>query len=529
MAKAPSDDNDALKSDLGRALGELIDKAPEYQKRQERYDGLQGEVIAHPDLKALLEKYAGDNFRLSIAAVPADVIADRVDLQALTANDDTIDKALATLLWEPNELDDDADDFHLKAAYLGDYYAIAWPQPTEDDDDGSGAGAGSVIELHGKHPTVARILYSRENARDVDFGIFRWQVGKEKWRVNTYYDDVVVQWRAEASDGTKAEQYELLLDDEGDPDLIDNPYGFPMFHWRVDSKPYGRPVNLKAYGPQDAITKLVATHMATVDYQGFPQRYALLDPSREEGDDIADDFNEHGTINDDRVDTTQQSKLKSKPGSAWLLEGVKAAGQFDPADPKTLLDPVDFYARKAAALCRVPVRYFGIDDQGNDPSGESRRREDAPLTKHAKKVAGSFGRTWQQVGAFALKVWGIGDGKVVRATWAPAELATDKEGMELVALKVKQGVPPRQALIEAGYPSKEVDKWLPEGTGDDPVQWSAELAVFLAPALQAFGQAVTLGAISADQAAAVLQRLLPPRAEGSTEPQPALPAAPPRG
>lgn len=528
--KAPDvDDEKRLRADLERALGELIDRAPDYQKRQDRYEGVQAEVIAHPALEKLLSRYAGDNFRITIAAVPADALCDRIDLSGLSAGDEAIDKALKAQLWEPNELDDDADDFHLKASYLGDYYAIAWPKPTDDDDDGSDANAQSTIELHGKHPTTARILYSRENSRDSDFGIFRWNAGKERWRVNVYYDDCIVQWLAEAADGTKPEQYELMTDDDGDVDVIDNPYGFPMFHWRPDSKPYGRPVNLKAYGPQDAVTKLVATHMGTVDYTGYPQRYALLDPTREEGDDIADDFNENGTLDvdpDDVVSTTNESKLKSAPGSAWLLEGVKSVGQFNPADPKFLLDPVDFYARKAAALCRIPPRYFGLDDGGNDPSGESRRREDQPLVKHADKVKGTFGRTWSSIGAFCLKVWSVGAGKTVEPNWLPAETATDKEGIELVGLKIEHGVPPRQALLEAGYTTEQVDEWLPEGDDDsEAMALTPALIVKLAQALQQLGQAKTLGTVTDDQLATILGRYLP-AVEGGVEPQPAVPAAP---
>lgn len=49
----------------------------------------------------------------------------------------------------------------------------------------------------------------------------------------------------------------------------------PVFHFRT-REPYGRPEHRGTFGPQNAITKLSATLMATVDYQAFPQRYALM-------------------------------------------------------------------------------------------------------------------------------------------------------------------------------------------------------------------------------------------------------------
>jgi hypothetical protein len=76
--------------------------------------------------------------------------------------------------------------------------------------------------------------------------------------------------------------------------------GWPplLIHLRVDGQPYGRPIHAKAFGPQDAITKISATNLSTVDAQGFPTRYALLDPMAEIDDDLDDEFGTDGpTIN----------------------------------------------------------------------------------------------------------------------------------------------------------------------------------------------------------------------------------------
>lgn len=530
MGNMPDVDNAALLDDLGDALAFLADHEPEYQRRQNYYDGNIKEIITHPDIEKLLARYS-DEFRLNYAAVPADAINDRIDLAGVVVpEDDTLTAKLRDDLWTPNQLDDDADDYHLKACYLGDYYAISWPKPDENGQP------SQVIELFGKHPRSAAILYDRENDRVVRLGVYRWKKGKG-WRVNLYYDDAIMQFIAENSTGDKAEQYAPYVDlDEPDDDgSIENPWGFPMHHYRVDSKPYGTPVNLKAYGAQDAITKINATEMGWYDYHGYPQRWATLRADVEAGDDIAEDFNDDGTVDPDidpallnegtRNESTgiideRSSKLKNAPGSTWLLKGVENVGEFENGTNESLLNGKSGQIKAAATLTRTPLYEFDLEAGGDQPSGEARRRADGPINKHATKVKGSFGRTWQSVGLFALRVWGLGADKKPEAAWLPSELATDKEGMELVEQKIKNGVPVKVALVEAGWTSEAVDEWFP----DNVVQVTPALLTLIATALQTLGQAKTLNAISDANIVALLPAFLkgPRPPEGiATPPAPA--------
>lgn len=546
MAKSP-DDEDDVRKDLQRALKELDNSIAEYEKRQSYYDGVVGEFIAHPTLKALLAKY-GEGFGLNYACIPADALIDRVDLQGLRTGDKATDDKLKKDLWDANDLDDGADDFHLKAAYLGDYYAIEWPRPAEEDDD---TDSPEVIEVIGKHPTQARIVYSRENSRIALFGISRWREGignDARWRVNLFYDDAIHEFesdKAPSSDsptagvragtttgGNDQKDYsyvqagqlgsdgEPLQDETGDEVIGDaitfHEYGFPMHHFRPDSKPYGTPVNIRAYGPQDAITKINATAMAALDYQGFPQRYALMDPLAEEGDDIDDDFLETGagTVDgDDRhTEVSGGSKLSNVPGGLWMLRGLKGAGQFDSGDPKNFLEPEEFQIRAAATLTRTPLYEFSLDE-GGVPSGEARRRADGPINKHAKKVMGSYGQPWSGVGMWALRYWGLTASKRVEAVWLPSEVGLDKDGLLLVASKVEQGVTPRQALLEAGYTDDQLDSMgLAETNEGDGYlsQMTPALLSSISVSLKNLAAATTLagdGSIPADKMTEMLARI----------------------
>jgi hypothetical protein len=177
MSVAPDTPAEVL-SDLGRGLKAIRDKREEYGRREDYYLGKRKEVITHPKLRTLLDRY-GDAFRLNYAAVPVDALADRIDLQGLTTNDPRLDAVLHERLWAANSLDDDADDIHLHAYYLGDYYLIAELIDSEDDDvdddedatdDETGTGIGT-LELTPKDPFSTVVIYQRSNSRIPDFAV----------------------------------------------------------------------------------------------------------------------------------------------------------------------------------------------------------------------------------------------------------------------------------------------------------------------------------------------------------------------
>jgi hypothetical protein len=511
MSVAPDTPAEVL-ADLGRGLKAIRDKREMYGLREDYYLGKRKEVITHPKLERLLNKY-GDAFRLNYAAVPCDALADRIDLQGLTTSDRRLDLFLRERLWEPNSLDDDADDYHLHAYYLGDYYVIAEYIGAEDvqvdtagdaTDGETGTGVGTV-ELTPKDPFSTVVVYQRSNSRIPDFGVQLIE-GAEDGDLDAlvYYDDET--WAFTTKQGTGKDGYwsvnaweaDLDEDEEGNLEPIPNDVGlFPIFHFRPDGKPYGRPVNAKMYGPQDAITKIQATQMGAMDHYGFPQRYATMSPDAEDDDDIDDDFDDEGV---DATGRPSGSKLASDPGGVWMLRGVKDVGQFQPPDPKGFLDPLAFQIRAGATLSRTPLYEFDLEGGGVAPSGEARRRADAPITKHAEKVKGQFGAVWAAIGAYALASFGMGAGRRVVAVWSPSETATDNEGMALVALKIKNGLPPRQALLEAGYTQDQVDQWLPVDAANGlAMPLTPDMVVQLAAALKDIGSAKTLGAVSDDQ------------------------------
>ena len=87
-----------------------------------------------------------------------------------------------------------------------------------------------------------------------------------------------------------------------------NPYGLqPIHHLQTtDDECYGVPEHANAYGPQNAINKLVATLMSTTDAQGFKSRYALQKSGTIDENSYADpdDDGHHGPTRTSRPSTT---------------------------------------------------------------------------------------------------------------------------------------------------------------------------------------------------------------------------------
>ncbi|MFM9653852.1 hypothetical protein ACKI1S_48680, partial [Streptomyces galilaeus] len=79
-----------------------------------------------------------------------------------------------------------------------------------------------------------------------------------------------------------ADLFELDYSADGEPEdaYLEHDGGKMLLaHLAIGGKPYGVPVHRKAYGPQDAITKISANNLVNVEAQGLPSRWALVDPN----------------------------------------------------------------------------------------------------------------------------------------------------------------------------------------------------------------------------------------------------------
>ena len=496
-------------SDLMYGIEALDDARPDYREAQSYYDGDVPEIFASARLRRALED-TGVDFRLNFAKTPVDAVVDRLEIAAITGAEDAHTEAIAKI-WADNGLDLEAPDIHRNTCTLGDGYLFVLPI---EDDQGQVIG----VEMHYNSPQTVRAIYSEENPREIDYVVKQWcetrTLGKVQ-RAELLYGDRVERWTTKpGADGKQSGDWVhwLATTDEGeaeDPDswTLEHDYGRPpVFHFRT-TRPYGKPEHIGAYGPQNAINKLSITHMGTVDYQGFPQRFALTDAATTDTSDLEpgdfDDFPEHDA-DTGPTDTGDDSSLKAGPGEVWLLRGYKAVGQLEAAKPDVFLDPIMFEIRAMAQISTTPLSLF--DPSGDVPSGESLRVKEAPFVRKVRNRQLAFGATWREAFEFALDLLDMPDA-VVDVRWAPAATVDDQTGWQTVGEKIKNGVPRRQALMEAGYRQEQVDEWL-SGVDDAELQRRVDILATVADSAQKLGAAATLDVVSNEQAQALLNGAL---------------------
>ena len=473
-------------SDLMEGLRALEAKQRGYELAEQMYEGTTPECFASARIARLIAQGSKD-MRVNFAATPVDAVADRLEITAITGAEKSA-TARIDEIWDANSLDLEAPEIHRRTGIYGDSYVTVWP------------GAEGEVEIHYNSPTTTLVVYEAENPRRKRFAIRRWEVAGRRIRANLYYADRIEKWISkEGAKGERDTEFERFVDESTDENGdMRNPFGrVPVFHFRT-ARPYGRPDHLRAYGPQHAINKLIASQMATVDYQAFPQRYGLSDGTvdTDDTDDLYDDTD---------LDSTRQqpAQLEAGPGKMWTLEGMSAVGQFDPAEPDNFLKPIEFYIRSMAEVTKTPLAEF---DLSADPqSGESRRRKEGPLVKRVDARQLSYGATWREVVEFALAV--VGTTTQVQVSWASPATVDDLDGVNVAKGKTEVGVPQDQVLLELGYTPEQLADW-----GDDidegELRRRVALLAELGNAVQRLGAGASLGVIDSATVRATMDKLL---------------------
>lgn len=410
-------------NDIKRAVESLIDRRPVYTNAEDYYRGAQREVFADARWSRLF-KDAG-SYNLNFAKTVVDTVLDRLEIASVKGAEEGADEAL-NKIWEQNELQLDATEIHRRTLVFGECYAIVWP-----DEAGE-------VQITYNAPLTTVMIYDVENPRKKDYAAKVWETldvfGKAVTNLNLYYADRIEKYSRHGSLDTAAsdpQQWTLR-------DTVENPFGeVPVFHFRTH-RPYGTPEHSAAIGPQDAINKMVANHMVTVDYQGAPQRYALSNfGNSSEMEDFDNDDTARENING----------LKAGPGELWYLNGVSQVGQFPAADPKVFTEPIMAYVKSMASLTQTPLHYF--QNNGQFASGEALRTAEAPLIKKVKDRQLAFGATWREVFRFALLIEGIDTD--VQVKWQLAESMDSTDAWSIAQIKRAVGIPLLIVLTEMGY------------------------------------------------------------------------------
>jgi len=423
-------------SDIKIALELILNKRQDYKKAESYYEGYNQEVFANQRWYKLF-RYEGSDFRFNFSKTVVDSVLNRLEIKQILAGTPQAEEYIDTI-WEQSDLKLDINEIHRNALVYGDSYAIVWPDET------------GTLCIDYNSPINTCIVYSQENPRIKEFAAKIWQVNDgitKLLKMNLYYPDRIEKYMTQGDLDTISMNMNMTP-----MDVIPNPWGeIPVFHFRTH-KPFGRPEHADAFGPQDAINKLISTHMLTVDYQGAPQRYALSSGGNaSEMEDFADD------------DTARENMgaLQNGPGQLWYLQGVSSVGQFPAADPKIFTDPVMSYVNSMASITNTPNHYFL--NGSHLPSGQALRVAEAPLFKKILNRQLSFGSTWRDLFKFMFKIDGIPAD--VEIKWENAESIDSLDNWDIAVRKKSVGVSLRQILIEAGYDPEIADAVVAESLG----------------------------------------------------------------
>lgn len=518
-------------SDLDLALTELAQAHGGYLLAEQYYEGSRAEVNASVRLRRAMARTA-QSFRFNFARKAVDAVTERLEIASVDSSTDGAKKLLDDL-WKDNKLARQSKQIMRRAGEFGDAYVIVWPS-RDTDWDGDGI---TNVDIFYNSPTSVRLFYDAENPQIKAFAIKQWVLAADKKvRVDLYYPDRIEKYISKPGIlHPKAEDMIQFFDadDTDDEQDIDagpgwprpNPFGqIPVFHFRTDD-PYGQPEHEGFYGAQDATRKLILSHMAGVDYNAFPQRYALADGTADSAELAAGDEDLFQFALDTGATSRAgdpQSQLSADAGSVWWLNGVKGVGQFDQADPGVFTDPVTLYLRLGALITDTPLTR--LDPTGAPMSGEALRALEAPFIKKVTDRQVSYGDTWAEVFEFALMLQGLPDADVT-IHWKSPATVDDSTGWTTILAKLDAGLPVRQVFLEAGYTADQVEEWF--GDGDD-VQIGADILLKLGQALGALAPAVAAGVIDDRQAQTVIAALLG-NLLGDPAPEPAPPPLPAPG
>jgi len=457
------------------------------------------------------------------------------------------------LLRRNNRLDVYEKALHKLFAKHGEAYLFLWPRQDE-----SGKIVSVDFRVNNAH-TVA-FIYDPEDPLRVDYVIKSWQTPSDFGedglttegrnpvvRVNLYYpgpeqidaDGIITQgaghverWVNEpGSPPNKPESWkrvheaedieaieEVAADEFGDPDQpldkddIPAPFGLTWFHFRNDV-PCGAPEHTSAYGPQTLINKLVWSFAGNIEYQGFPQRYIMVDPLQD--DPLANDVDpDHPEDEDDDPENEiGTSGLRADPASVWRLYG-KSTGQYSAADPDTFLKPLDRFVKSMAELTGQPLYAF-TKNQADLPSGEAAREMNGQMLATVTDRQDRCDPEWQDAYELALRMLGI-EGVAVDVRWVPPAPVNSLDGVQVLKAKGELGVPSEVLLNEAGYPDDQIDEWLSSQEGMS-IEQRITLLVQVGTAVQALAAGVTAGVVPDNVTQQFIARILGNLAEGTQD------------
>lgn len=258
---------------------------------------------------------------------------------------------------------------------------------------------------------------------------------KNKRRI-TFYTPVdivrlITTGTAEAELPKQLSQYTLVREVNSLGQTLMNPVAHPLGRVPVVHYPNNAPMvgdfgisELKDVIPlQDALNKAIADMLVAMEYNAFPQRYAI-------GID-APEVNEAGK---------KVLPWRSGPGEVWYSTKEQAKfGSFEVGGLEQFLKVQDQFDLDIARVSSTPVHWLIMT--GTPPSGESIKVAESPFSSKIRDRQRSNGNGHAEAMAMIFQLMGIKDPLLVDVEWESAEPRSQREQAEIGKMMADAGIP----------------------------------------------------------------------------------------
>jgi Phage portal protein, SPP1 Gp6-like len=514
--------------DLMEGIAALDREADRYAVLWRYYAGELPERFVSDRLKQLIEKSAKD-YRFRLSRVPVETLANRVGINSIVSSSGDAVNAKIEEIRQANDMELQEPFIHERMFVYGDAYLMVWPIVEEDildpsapvDQDAVTAG----VEFSYQSPLACRTMYDEEDGRHARFNIRRWKEKNplgEVWRAEVWYADRVEPWITEpGSKGTSPEEWMPYAEDMfGDPvPAIQgqnwpevHEFGeIPIKHARSDL-PYGRSELEDFIGPQNIITKAIATQASGIESHGWRERYRIADDAAllEQASDIVpwgDDADARAATQDGLA-LTPLSGRRSGPGTEQVFHGTKAVGEFAPTDLGSFMEPIEQWIRIGAAASGTPLAEF--DPRfGANMSGVAWDRAERPIRKKEADRKRFLLRFWREVYTLGLSLVGIADAGEITVNWSPPDVISDPDWWNTATVRRDHGVPQKTILLEANYTAEQIEEWEADGEDDaETLDRAIDRIARLGDAMQKLGAGSTLLGVPAERIATLVEAIL---------------------
>lgn len=385
-------------------------------------------------------------FRDNLCPAVVDTKADRLQISGFETGEDSSDQKVRDI-WQANRMDRRAGELHQGSLRDGDSFAIIWPDKT-----------GQPVFYPQRSERMC-VRYSEDTPGLIEVASKLWPAEpwaeKSKWRLSLYYADRIERYITTTSlDGRHpdvpdaAGSWVEYTEAESPDDplrgwTLKNPYEqVPVFVWPNNAMTgeYGRSELADVVPLQDALNKTVADSLIAGEFAALPQRWAtgLEVPVGPDGEPNEKPF-EAGI---DRI---------------WANANPQGQfGQFEPANMAGFVATADGFRAEIARVSRTPLHYLLLS--GQFPSGEALRAAEAPLMAVIKDRQATFGNTWEDAIAFALKVAGQ-QVESVSCTWLDTTSVSDSEKLDAMTKKKDLGIPDETLWKEMGYDEDQIEEF----------------------------------------------------------------------